>query len=421
MEMDSIKKYQLILTTLFAIACIVYLVVIYAFDVATEIMKYRFVDADALFNGIPMDTECPPFAIFFIAIPRIFSADPFGYNVGYIVLVFVFFIIGLHFVNLLTKFYQKDQKKMMLIYTVLMLILFEFVVDRYDVFAIVLTLIAVYFFVTKKYVWAFVILSLGMMTKLYPAILFPIFLTPLIINKDWKNALTGIVAFVVVALAVVGVVLLIDSGTISYFISYHSDRPLQIESVAASFIYPFKMLGLTDAWIDNGFGSDNLSGPLPDAVASVLTPLMLILILFTYPIFIFLYKKVKGAGTRNVFFGAAIVFIILLFIIVGKVFSAQYLLWIIAPMIFIFLTDIDTKTKHNLFWLTVIIFIMTQINFAYSIGYLGGGSNIDDFGMMIVLARNILTIILLYFIGRVVYDRYKTSPETASDKMRAQD
>ena len=419
MEMDGIKRYQLILVTLFAVACVVYLIVVFFTDMMTEVMEDRFTNAESLFRGESLEMEYPPFAIFFIAIPRLFAADPFGYNVGYVIMVFAFFAIGLYFVNRLAEFYQRDQKKLMLVYTVLMLILFEFVVDRYDIFPVVLTLVAVYFFVTKKYVWAFVFLSLGMMTKLYPAILFPIFLIPLIIDKDWKNILMGIGAFVLVALAVAGAVLLIDPNIISYFLTYHQDRPLQLESVAASFIYVFKMLGLTDAWIDNSSGSDNLMGPLPDAVASMLTTLMLISIIIVYPLLLYLYKKAENTDTKNLFLGIAIIFVIMLFIVVGKVYSSQYLLWIIPPLICIFMTNIDMKMKHNLFWLTVIIFILTQINFAYNIGYLGGGDAINDLGMMVILARNILTLFLMYLFGKIVYDRYKTLPENTTDGIRA--
>jgi len=419
MEMDSVKKYQLTLITLFAIACAIYLIVVFFTDMMTEVMEDRFTNAEALFNGISLEMEYPPFAIFFIAIPRVFAADPFGYNIGYVIMVFAFFAIGLYFVDKLAEFYQRDRKKLMLVYTVLMLILFEFVVDRYDIFPVVLTLIAVYFFITKKYVWAFVFLSLGMMTKLYPAILFPIFLIPLLIDRDWKNILTGIGAFILVALAVAGAILLIDSNIISYFLTYHQDRPLQLESVAASFIYVFKMLGLTDAWIDNSSGSDNLMGPLPDAVASMLTALMLVLIILVYPLFMYLYNKAKDVDTKNLFLGIAIIFVIMLFIVVGKVYSSQYLLWIIPPLVCIFMTNIDMKVKQNLFWLTVIILILTQINFAYNIGYLGGGDAINDFGMMIILARNILTLVLLYLFGKIVYDRYKTPSGNSTEEIHA--
>jgi len=413
MELNSVEKFQLTLATLFAVLCAIYLVLISYFDVTTEAVAVGLKNANLLFDGKPLSMEYPPLTLLFISIPRLFSADPLGYTVTYVAMVFMFFAVGLQIVNLLAEKYQKDQKKMMLAYSVLVLILFEFVVDRHDIFPMAFTLIAIYCFVTKRYMWAFVFLSLGMMTKLYPAILFPIFLAPLLVNRDWKNTLTGIAAFMLVALGILAITLMIDPNMLSYFIDYHSGRPLQIESVAASLIYPFKMLGLTNAWIAFSYGSDNLMGSLPDAVASILTPLMLGLILFSCLLFLYLYNRFHNAETRSALFGLAIMFVILLFIIVGKVFSSQYILWIIPPLLFLFMTDIDKKIKHNLFWLTISIFVITQINFVYNIGYLGGGEYINDLGMMVILIRNILTIILMCYIGKTIYDMYRT---TSSEK-----
>ena len=56
---------------------------------------------------------------------------------------------------------------------------------------------------------------------------------------------------------------------------------------------------------------------------------------------------------------------------------------------------------------TAAAFIMTQVEFVYNIGILGGGSNINDFGMIIILVRNILAVIVLYLIIRGMYDMSK--------------
>ena len=406
MEMDSVKRYRLILWALFGIACAVYLVVVDISGIDTEVMRDRFKNADALFNGEAVVTEYPPFALVFMIIPRLFASTPFSYNIAYVVEVFIFFMIGLIFISKLAARFGKDEKKAMLAYSVLMLLMFEFVVDRYDIFPVVITLISFYCFTTKRYAWAFVLLSIATLTKLYPAVLFPVYLIPFLMDRKWMEAVKGTAAFVITALAIVVPVLLVEPDMIMHFLEYHSDRPLHIESTAASFIYPFAMLGMTDVWIEYSFGSDNLLGAWPDAVAPFLSPLMLILIILSYAIFGYLYKKNEDSGERDLLLGVAVLVALTIFMIFGKVFSSQYLMWIIPPIVFMFMTSISKKEKKNILMLTILAFIVTQINFAYNIGYLGGGVNINDLGMMILLLRNVLMIVFLYITVKIVYDRF---------------
>ena len=54
--------------------------------------------------------------------------------------------------------------------------------------------------------------------------------------------------------------------------------------------------------------------------------------------------------------------------------------------------DVPGKVRKRMGWRTVLTLVLTQLNFAYNIGYLGGGENINDLGMMVILARNIAAI-----------------------------
>jgi len=414
MEMDSVKRYRMILWALFGIACAVYLVIIDISGIDTEVMRDRFRNADELFNGEAVVTEYPPFALVFMFIPRFFASTPFTYNIAYVVEVFIFFMIGLIFISKLAARFNKDEKKAMLAYSVLMLLMFQFVVDRYDIFPVVITLISFYCFTTKRYVWAFALLSIATLTKLYPAVLFPVFLIPFLMDRKWMDVLKGTAVFVITALAIVVPILLIEPDMIMNFLEYHADRPLHIESTAASFIYPFAMIGMTDVWIEYSFGSDNLLGAWPDAIAPLLSPLMVLLIFISYAMFTYLYKKNEDQGERDLLLGIAILVALMIFMIFGKVFSSQYIMWIIPPIGFMFMVSISEKEKKNILVLAVLAIIVTQINFAYNIGYLGGGANINDIGMMILLLRNVLMIIFLYITVKIVYGRFYASKKSTS-------
>ena len=410
MEHDYVKRTQWAIIIVFILSCVVFLIILAVSGAETEVMRDRFRNADDIFNGIMPELEYPPLVLVFILIPRIFASTPYWYAVGFAIEMLVFLIIGLLIVRKLAELLGKDQKKFMLAYTILMMLMFEFVVDRYDIIPAVLVLLAVYCYMTKRYAWAFILLSFGMMIKLYPAILFPIFLIPFIMDRNWKEALKGTAAFVIASLAVVVPVMVFQPDMLSYFIGYHADRPLQIESLLAPFIYLFAMFGFTDVAIEYGSGSDNLVGPWPDAAASLLTPLMILSIVLIYVLYAYKLKKMRDTeqddeNSRLYLFASAILLSVMMFIMVGKVFSSQYFIWMIPPLVFVFMTAPYTKEERNIFILLAVTMAVTIGQFAYNVGYLGGAEFINDLGMMMILARNIMMIALLYLILKSIYRR----------------
>lgn len=417
---DEYAKYRMRLIAAYAIACIGFLIAIFALDLPTEVMRDRYwKNAEPIFNGEPFSLEYPPFSLVFILIPRLFGWTAEAYEVFYVIEVFVFMVIGLIYTDKLAEHFGKDRKNAMLAYSVLTVLLLEFVTDRYDIFPAVIVLMAIYYFVKEKYPLAFALVAIGMLTKLYPAMLFPIFFLIFAARKEWNEALKGTLVFGVTTLAVVLPIMIVDPDLIIDFLSYHSDRPLQIETLAASLIYPFAMMGLitvkiTSAMGPDGdldpenFGSDNLVGTVPDAVAGILSPIMVMGVLAVCFFFLYVYMKCEEKERMRLL-GLAIAGVIMTFILLGKVFSSQYLIWAISPIVLILLFEED-MFRTPLFRFTVATFIMTQVEFVYNIGIMGGGSNINDFGMIIILVRNILAVIMLYLIVRGMYDILKGSP-----------
>ena len=422
-QFDEYEKFRLKLIAAYAIACIGFLIAVFSLNLYTEVINDRFEDnVQPLFNGGEWKMEYPPFALVFMLIPRLFGWIAETYEIFYVVEVFVFMVIGLIYTDKLAEHFGKNRKNSMLAYSVLVVLLLEFVTDRYDIFPAVLTLMSFYYFVKNRYAWAFILIAVGMMTKLYPALLFPIYFLCFAMKGEWKDAWKGTAVFIITTLIIVVPVMIIDMDALTYFIEYHADRPLQIESVAASLIYPLAMLGLTKVTITSAkdpgsFGSDNLVGEIPDAVVGFLTPLMIICVLGICFFFAYTYRKADEDGRIKVL-GLAVAAVMMVFMVFGKVFSAQYLIWVISPIVFILMFEGD-MFKTPLFKVTVAAFIMTQADFVYNVGVLHGGSNINDIGMIIILIRNILTIVILYLMIRGMYRIYagcEEKDENVSDE-----
>ncbi|MDR1954970.1 MAG: hypothetical protein LBP82_03340, partial [Candidatus Methanoplasma sp.] len=163
------------------------------------------------------------------------------------------------------------------------------------------------------------------------------------------------------------------------------------------------VLGLTNVWVEFSYGSDNLMGPWPDAVAPYLLPLVFLILIVIYARYAYkLYRlRVNGQDNENnrmILLGGAVLLSILSFILAGKTFSSQYLIWAIPFIVFMLMTALDHVSKNRIFILSAAAIILTQLNFAVNIGIFGGGTNITDGGMMIILARNLVMLALFAYV-----------------------
>ena len=409
-------RYGLILVAIMVAACVGYTIAIWATGIDTEVMNYRYGNAQEIFSGTVPATEYPPLALVFIALPMVFADTPFGYNVAFIVEMLIFMVAGLFLSSKLATDLGRDAKQGMLLYTVLMILMLEFVLDRFDVIPAVMTLGALHLFLSGRREWAFLLLALGTLTKLYPALLFPVWIILLWFNGERRDMLRGALVFIGTGAVAVAVCMATNPDLITGFMGYHGDRPLQIESVASSLVYLLSIPGLTDVWIQSAtdpgsFLSDNLRGPLPDAVASMMMPVMVAAIIGVCVLYAWKRRSSSDDGMRLA--ALAMLGCLMAFVVFNKVFSSQYLIWLIPSVLLVLLVS-DERLSKRLNVSVLAMFVLTQVNFAYNVGYLGGGANIGDLGMMVILARNLVAVYILYLcISGIVLDRRQTRPADA--------
>ena len=399
-------------------ACVGYTIAIWATGIDTEVMNYRYGNAQEIFSGTVPATEYPPLALVFIALPMVFADTPFGYNVAFIAEMLIFMVAGLYLSSKLATDLGRDAKQGMLLYTVLMILMLEFVLDRFDVIPAVMTLGALHLFLSGRRELAFLLLALGTLTKLYPALLFPVLIIFLWFNGERRDMLRGALVFIGTGAVAVAVCMATNPDLITGFMGYHGDRPLQIESVASSLVYLLSIPGLTDVWIQSAtdpgsFLSDNLRGPLPDAVASMMMPVMVVAIIGVCVLYAWKRRSSSDDGVRLA--ALAMLGCLMAFVVFNKVFSSQYLIWLIPSVLLVLLVS-DERLSKRLNVSVLAMFVLTQVNFAYNVGYLGGGANIGDLGMMVILARNMVAVYILYLcVSGIVLDRRQTRPADADD------
>ena len=219
-----------------------------------------------------------------------------------------------------------------------------FALGRFDLAPAALTLLCVIAAERKRWTFAYIALAFAFLLKIYPILFLPaLFIAeqqnarrlytpqqPLTLASfpaelwqtlrdirrwHWKNT----IIFFAILLAVTGFFALLNfQGAVLSQLNYFADRPVQIEStgspilfLAAHFGYPVKLVF--------SFGSSNVISELGRSVEFFLDALLVLGYLYV----LFVQWRGKLDVTQ------AFIAILLVFIVTGKVFSPQYLIWLI--------------------------------------------------------------------------------------------
>ncbi|WP_338251113.1 glycosyltransferase family 87 protein [Dictyobacter halimunensis] len=214
---------------------------------------------------------------------------------------------------------------------------------RYDLLPAACTLLGLIMAHQKRWRMAYVMLAIAVLLKIYPILLFPAFFIAeqqsterIYVPADsslrglpshlyrtllgcvrwrWSNCLF----FFVPLLAVTGFFALLDfQNAVVSQVSYFLHRPIQVESLGGSLLWLAHLGGLN--WrIVYDFGSINMYTSLNSLVAPVLTVLFVLAVAYIF----WLQWQSRLTLTQTV------IALTLAFITTGKVFSPQYLIWLI--------------------------------------------------------------------------------------------
>jgi len=266
-----------------------------------------------------------------------------------------------------------------------------------------MVLLALYAFCQGKHKTSWALLAVGVMTKLYPVILAPIFLLYHWRHRQNRQAIVGVATFVITTVAIVVPCLLLSPDGFWNSITYHAQRGLQCESTYSSFLLLGQTLGLTSLEIEFSFGSYNLSSPLADILARV-SPLLILFSLVA--VYWFFHKNQGGRAVVQQTLSpinqpdtARIVnysiIAILAFMLTSKVLSPQFIIWL-YPLI-----PLIAWRWRLISWLMfIMIGLMTY--FIYPVAY-GGIIEGDPIPLVIgmLVLRNLSLIILAFLLPYV--------------------
>jgi hypothetical protein len=200
---------------------------------------------------------------------------------------------------------------------------------RFDLLPSFLTLVAVILAERKRWTWAFVLLALAFLLKFYPImLLLPFLLAQQMDERARWNAWRRwrpLVVFVGVCMLVMAVSFLLSvEGTLAP-LSYFQTRPLQAESFGSSLIWLSTFVDFHPMTFEFTYGSLN--------------------VVHTYAAFIALGETIlEGVGLvyvawlqwrRKIDLALATLLTLLMVIVTGKIFSPQYLIWVLPLVAYV--------------------------------------------------------------------------------------
>jgi hypothetical protein len=226
--------------------------------------------------------------------------------------------------------------------------------NRYDV-AVALTLAACLLFLARRHTTgAGAVLGLGVALKLTPGMLLPLVL---ILAETRRKVLYALIAFLVFTvipfLPFVGRI-----HGLTNIVTYHAQRPLQIESVPGT---PYLIAGALGKWgigSGNSFGSQSIGGPGSAVVARLSVWVGLLLVAGVY---VLIWHRRALLRAAPEYIAVAALACVLAFTVANKVLSPQFLCWTF-PLVALVVVG-RTTLMRVAGVLTLVAIALTQVEF----------------------------------------------------------
>jgi hypothetical protein len=208
------------------------------------------------------------------------------------------------------------------------LMLGSLVQARFDLVVAAVIAWLLYAAVTERWKLMWVLLAAGVLIKLVPIALLPLLVIWQAHRVDWRAAMRGAVAsLILVALVIVPFAVITPSGT-WYFIAYNVRRPPQIESMASSVFLAAHAATGTYVHVVHNYGSLGLSGGRAALLGLVLTLVLVVLVVACAVWCARLLTRAHPSRDVEILIAGAAATMVAL-TVTGKVLSPQYMIWLL--------------------------------------------------------------------------------------------
>ncbi len=279
------------------------------------------------------------------------------------------------------------------------LLLVGFAVEaRIDVFSAALVAGALLCAVTERPVLLGVLLGAGAATKVYPALLWPALVAPLVAGRRWRELGRSLGGFCAVAGGAAALGLLASPEGFLAGMRFQGLRGLQVESVGASVLAGAGWLAGAPLRSAHAYGSMDVVGAGPTLLASFLRACVPLGALAVGACAVRAARRGASAQLVVDALGLAIAVVW----VTSPVLSAQYLMWGIPALLLV------RPRAARALYLTALL--VTQIEFPTCWGLV---SNLQPAGIAILLLRNGLLVALAAVLARNLWRAGRASAEAS--------
>ena len=269
--------------------------------------------------------EYPPLAAPLIAVCGL-AGDAAAYRVAFAVLAFVVAAALVVLCGVVADRTGGDGRRAMWAAGAAPLLCGAMIRTHFDLVPVVLTVAALALIVARRPRAGLAVLGVGVAVKLYPLVVLPVAVAWLVARGERRAALEGTVALVLVVAVAYGTALALSPGGTADSITYHLDRPVQVESSPAVVLRALDSAGAGTARHDGSHRSDGLDHPAAGVVTAGFLALMAAAVAL---LALGAAERRDGAppGPRALVLaglGATVAFAVF-----GKVLSPQFLVWVV--------------------------------------------------------------------------------------------
>jgi uncharacterized membrane protein len=273
---------------------------------------------------------------------------------------------------------------------------------RFDILAAFLTVLGLVAYAYCRPTWSGLALGFGVVSKLYPGALVPVFALAQVFERHLRWATLIVVGAAIASLAVMTETFLAAGSGAFSFLAYQQDRGVEIESVGGGIALLASVLGQAKAAISFGFGSYQVSSPIIDSLGLPQLALNAVLVIsLLAALFISFRRDARNGGTiRPATLVRYSLATLLVVILVNKVLSPQYLIWLLP-----FAALLPSRQSVLLLVIVVLTVLLYPLGFGALVSVQAPA----------VVALNVRNLLLVVYFAWVVWPR-PASPPAGSER-----
>jgi Glycosyltransferase family 87 len=237
-----------------------------------DLFVYR-IFAEPVVNGaLPyrdVALEYPPLAAPAIALPGLAGTGAEAFRSAFALWTLAAAAAVVLLCGALARATGGDPRRALLAAALMPLLLGAMVRTHFDLFPVALLLAALLLLCRDRPRAGLAMLGLGAMTKAFPLVAVPIALAWLVARGRRREAWQGALACAAVIAIIAGAAVAVSPGGAADAVSYHLDRPVQVESSPALVLLGLDAVGVGEARSVSSYRSDGVVHPASELVTSV--------------------------------------------------------------------------------------------------------------------------------------------------------